>query len=149
MSTCWRYCTLVLMMILTTGCNDGYYQSNSFWGAVAGAGVGAGLGYAACKDKKSSKRNACMIGGGIIGGIIGGYIGSYMDSSDQDRAVKGLRSTPNKKNYNWTNSRTGNRFTIKPLNKSKQGNQVCRDYIIYGRKKGSSKLNKQRGHTCV
>ncbi|MCX4025693.1 hypothetical protein H0A36_19910 [Endozoicomonas sp. SM1973] len=140
--------SFILLIVLSLSSCAEFQPSNTFMGSLLGAGVGAGIGYAACKDKSKVARRNCMIGGGLAGGIIGGVVGSYMDSSDQQRAYQGLRSTPSKKQYHWTNPRTGNRFTIKPLNKQSKKGSTCRDYLVWSRPKGAKKAHRQRGSTC-
>ena len=126
----------VICVFLATGCT--HKEQAAAIGGVAG-GFG---GYLVSKDKDSSTQIASMIAGAVIGGIIGGVIGSYMDKSDQERVQKALHEVPTDKSRSWTNSKTGNRFTIKPISdieKDEKG-QKYRNATLFAREKGSDKL---------
>jgi len=126
----------LICLFLVTGCT--HKEQAAAIGGVAG-GLG---GYFVSKDKGSSTQIVSMIAGAVIGGFIGGVIGSYMDKSDQDRVQKALHEVPTDKSRSWTNSKTGNRFTIKPISdieKDEKG-QEYRRATLFAREKGSDKL---------
>ena len=126
----------MICLLLTTGCTRKEQ-------AAAIGGVAGGLGgYLVSKDKDNSTQVASMIAGAVIGGLIGGVIGSYMDQSDQERVQKALHEVPTDKSRSWTNSKTGNRFTIKPISdieKDEKG-QEYRKATLFAREKGSQKI---------
>ena len=126
----------IICLFLATACT--YKEQGAAVGGVAG-GLG---GYLASKDKDGSTQIAAIIAGAVVGGLIGGAIGSYMDKSDQERVQKALHEVPTDKSRSWTNSKTGNRFTIKPISdieKDEKG-QKYRKATLFAREKGSDKL---------
>lgn len=111
-------------------------------GAAIGGAAGGVTGYLLSQDQKDSTQVAAVMAGTVIGGLIGGTIGTYMDKSDQKRVKKALRQVPKNKSRSWTNSKTGNRFTIKPISdidKDSKGRSY-RKATLFARKKGSDKM---------
>jgi surface antigen len=127
----------LICLFLATACT--HRDQGAAIGGVAG-GLG---GYLVSKDKNSSTQIVSMIAGAVIGGMIGGAIGSYMDKSDQERVQKALHEVPTDKSRSWTNSKTGNRFTIKPISdiEKDENGKKYREAILFAREKGSDKLD--------
>lgn len=126
----------IICLFFVTACT--YKEQGAAIGSVAG-GIG---GYLASKDKDDSAQIAAVIAGAVVGGMIGGAIGSYMDKSDQERVQKALHEVPTDKSRSWTNSKTGNRFTIKPISdiEKDESGQEYRKATLFARQKGSDKI---------
>ena len=125
----------IIFLLLATACT--YKEQGAAIGGVAG-GLG---GYLASKDKSDSTQIAAVIAGAVVGGLIGGAIGSYMDTSDQERVQKALHEVPTDKSRSWTNSKTGNRFTIKPISdiEKDENGQKYRKATLFAREEGSER----------
>ncbi|QTA86540.1 hypothetical protein [Desulfonema magnum] len=116
-------------------------------GIFAGMATGVGAAYLATKDKDRDTRIKAMFGGAVAGALIGGAVGHYMDQSDQKELMIALQRTPINKVSNWTNPKTGHKFTIKPISvvyKDKKGRRY-RKATLWGHKKGNKKLDVHTG----
>lgn len=132
-----RFLTLLtLVLFLLPACT---YQQQ---GAAAGGAAGGLTGFLLTKDQDDSTKIAATVAGVVAGGLIGGAIGSYMDTSDRERVQKALKETPKDKTRNWTNPKTGHRFTIKPISEvdTDSKGRKYRKATLYARKKGSNKV---------
>ena len=127
----------IIVALLLPACT---YQQG---GAAAGGVAGGMAGFFLSDGSSDGTRAAATVAGAVVGGLIGGAIGNYMDKTDQKRVREALKTTPKNKSRNWTNPKTGNRFTIKPIGdiaKDGQGREY-RKATLYGRKKDSDKLD--------
>lgn len=128
---------LIIIQAAAAGC------TRTQQGAAIGGAAGGLTGYMLTKDKDQVTQIAAVVAGAAVGGLIGGAIGNYMDKADEERLQKELRQTPTGKERHWTNPRTGHRFTIKPISdiQTDSEGQRYREATLYGRKKGSDKLD--------
>jgi surface antigen len=128
---------LIIIQVAAAGC------TRTQQGAAIGGAAGGLTGYMLTKDKDQGTQIAAVVAGAAVGGLIGGAIGNYMDKADEKRLQKELRQTPTGEERHWTNPQTGHRFTIKPISdvqKDSEGRRY-REATLYGRKKGSEKLD--------
>lgn len=127
---------LTILSFLLPACT---YQQR---GAAAGGAAGGLTGFLLTKDKEDSTKIAATVAGAVAGGLIGGAIGSYMDKSDRQRVQKALKEVPKDKTRNWTNPKTGHRFTIRPISEidTDSKGRKYRKATLYARKKGSNKV---------
>lgn len=77
--------------------------------------------------------------GALAGALIGGAIGKNMDETDRLKMNQTLEANPTGKPAYWTNSNTGNSYTVVPTqNVTVDGNPYCREYrttaVIAGKK---------------
>ena len=136
-------CLIIVAIIFPTGCQSGMVKAFSSF--VGGAG-GAAAGYYACKDKKSSTRNACMLGGAALGTGIGYLVGStivsYMQQSDKntlDNALHTGRPT------NWYNPNTGTSFHVMDIRDYESGS--CRQFTLSATRRGRA-TESQKLQSC-
>lgn len=128
---------LIIIQVAAAGC------TRTQQGAVIGGAAGGLTGYMLTKDKDQGTQIAAVVAGAAVGGLIGGAIGNYMDKADEERLQKELRQTPTGEERHWTNPQTGHRFTIKPISdvQTDSEGRRYREATLYGRKKGSDKLD--------
>lgn len=112
-------------------------------GAAIGGVAGGLAGYLLSDDQKKNTRIVATIAGAAVGAAIGGVIGDYMDRSDQEKVKKALKEVPTNKSRSWTNPKTGNTFTIKPISDvAKDGSgREYRKATLFAKQKGSNKLD--------
>ena len=127
----------IIIQIAAAGC------TRTQQGAAIGGAAGGLTGYMLTKDEDQVTQIAAVVAGAAVGGLIGGVIGNYMDKADEERLQKVLRQTPTGEERHWTNPQTGHRFTIKPISdvQTDSEGRRYREATLYGRKKGSDKLD--------
>ena len=128
---------LIIIQVAAAGC------TRTQQGAAIGGAAGGLTGYMLTKDEDQVTQIAAVVAGAAVGGLIGGVIGNYMDKADEERLQKELRQTPTGEERHWTNPQTGHRFTIKPISdvETDSEGRRYREATLYGRKKGSDKLD--------
>ncbi|MFC1832875.1 hypothetical protein ACFL0S_12780 [Thermodesulfobacteriota bacterium] len=128
---------LIIIQVAATGC------TRTQQGAAIGGAAGGLTGYMLTKDEDQVTQIAAVVAGAAVGGLIGGVIGNYMDKADEERLQKELSQTPTGEERHWTNPQTGHRFTIKPISdvQTDSEGRRYREANLYGRKKGSDKLD--------
>jgi surface antigen len=129
----------ILLLLCLVGCGCTYQQR----GAAVGGAAGGLTGFLLAKDEKDSTKMAATVAGAMVGGVIGGAVGAYMDRKDKQRMEKALQSAGKNESRSWTNAKTGHAFTIKPLSDVAvdSNGRKYRKATLYGRKKGSKKLD--------
>jgi surface antigen len=133
---------LIIIGVAAAGC------TRTQQGAAIGGAAGGLTGYMLTKDEDQGTQIVAVVAGAALGGLIGGAIGNYMDKADEERVQKELRQTPTGEERHWTNPQTGHRFTIKPISDVQTDNEgrKYREATLYGRKKGSDKLDVTTGN---
>ena len=128
---------LIIIGVAAAGC------TRTQQGAAIGGAAGGLTGYMLTKDEDQGTQIVAVVAGAAAGGLIGGAIGNYMDKADEERVQKELRQTPTGEERHWTNPQTGHRFTIKPISdvQTDSEGRRYREATLYGRKKGSDKLD--------
>ena len=128
---------LIIIGVAAAGC------TRTQQGAAIGGAAGGLTGYMLTKDEERGTQIVAVAAGAALGGLIGGAIGNYMDKADEERVQKELRQTPTGEERHWTNPQTGHRFTIKPISdvQTDSEGRRYREATLYGRKKGSDKLD--------
>ncbi len=128
---------LIVIQVCAAGC------TRTQQGAAIGGAAGGLTGYMLTKDEDQGTQIVAVVAGAAVGGLIGGAIGNYMDKTDEERVQKELRQTPTGEERHWTNPQTGHRFTIKPISdvQTDSEGRRYREATLYGRKKGSDKLD--------
>ena len=127
----------IIIQVAAAGC------TRTQQGAAVGGAAGGLTGFLLTKDEEQGTQIVAVVAGAAIGGLIGGAIGNYMDKADEARLQKELRQTPTGEERHWTNPKTGHRFTIKPISdvQTDSEGRSYREATLYGRKKGSDKLD--------
>ena len=116
--------TLLLMVILIavlSGCAS-QQQNGTIIGGVTGALIGSVIG-------DGSGQSVAIAVGAIAGGLIGSSIGQRFDEQDQSRIAYSMER---KQRSSWTNSTTGQRYTVMPSSTlvPSSSNQQCREFTV-------------------
>jgi surface antigen len=113
----------VAVSISLVGCSN---MSKQDVGTVSGGVIGGLVG------SQFGKGGGQLLGvgiGALAGALIGGAIGKNMDDTDRMKMNQTLETNPTGKPAYWTNSSTGNSYTVVPThNVTVDGNQYCREY---------------------
>lgn len=123
--------------------SDGLNKTTS--GALIGAGSGAMLGGLIGHGSAGA-----IVAGAFAGGLLGGVIGRELDDRDRqarEQALQvALQSNKNSQIQHWTNAKTGNSGSIKPLNgyTASAKAQTCRDFVETYEKGGTTYLQSAR-----
>ncbi|WP_349646840.1 hypothetical protein [Candidatus Parabeggiatoa sp. HSG14] len=120
-------------------------SSNQSLGALFGSIAGGLASTPICKHINNSLLNTFCRGNLVfVTTFIGSAIGSHMDESDKDQVKIALRKNGDGEERHWTNSKTGNKFTIKPLSTSEEGKKICRKYKLQMTREGSNKTEYEK-----
>ena len=112
---------LAILLVVLTGCAS-QQQNGTLIGGVTGALIGSAIG-------DGSGQNVAIAVGAIAGGLIGSSIGQRFDEQDQGRIAYSMER---KQRSSWTNSTTGQRYTVMPSSTlaPSSSNQQCREFTV-------------------
>ena len=112
---------LALSLLVLSGCAT-QQQKGTIIGGVAGALIGSVIG-------DGSGQNVAIAAGAIAGSLIGSSIGQRFDEQDQSRIAYSMQRN---QRSSWTNSTTGNRYTVmpSPTLAPSSSNQQCREFTV-------------------
>ena len=113
--------TLAVLLIVLTGCAS-QQQRATIVGGVTGTLIGSVVG-------DGSGRSVAIAAGAIAGSLIGSSIGQRFDEQDQGRIAYSMQRN---QRSSWTNSTTGNRYTVMPASTlaPSSSNRQCREFTV-------------------
>ncbi len=119
--TSFGFLTLAILLIVLTGCAS-QQQKGTIIGGVTGALIGSVIG-------DGSGQNVAIAVGAIAGSLIGSSIGQRFDEQDQGRIAYSMERN---QRSSWTNSTTGNRYTVMPASTiaPSSSNRQCREFSV-------------------
>jgi len=126
--------SLLLSLLLISGCEGHRRESGTILGGVTGGLIGSQFG-------KGGGQVAATALGAVAGAFVGNSIGSQMD--EQDKAMhqrafySSMETAPTGTSSAWKNPDNGHYGSVTPIKTYNSGNQFCREYtnrIIVGGK---------------
>lgn len=117
---------LMLIVVVSTGCETIQSNPKTAVGGLGGATVGGLI--AAAAGGGGAAIAASVIGGALLGGLAG----SLLDQRDKRLAAeaeqRALETTPTGKAVAWSNPDTGHSGTVTPTRTYQSGGAYCREY---------------------
>ena len=96
-------------------------------GTVIGGVVGGVLG---SKVGDGDGKKIAIVAGTIIGAIIGKRVGAHFDDKDRYCTGQTLEHAKNGQIVTWQNPETNVAYSVTPISSYRQGDTLCREFII-------------------
>ncbi len=117
--------TLAIITFFLVACAE--QPSRETIGTGTGAVVGGVIGSQVGDDTTGT------LIGGVLGAVLGSEVGKRLDARDEENAVQALESNDT---VSWTDSDTGEQYTVDPTDTFRRDGRVCRNYTTTVRIEG-------------
>ena len=100
-----------------------YEKAGTIIGGVVGGVLGSKVG-------DGDGRKIAIVAGTILGAILGKRVGGHFDDKDRYCTGQTLEHARNGQVVTWQNPETNTAYSVTPVNSYRQGDSLCREFII-------------------